>query len=97
MHFSTLPRHFLDTSSTLPRPLPNLATASTPAAFEFGYMVAAGQARIVGSGSESSYAHSPAHLSTVKAHIVEKFVAGLGGKTDPVGPSPVIVHVTQVT
>ena len=28
--------------------------------------------------------------------IVDKFVPGLGGKTDPVGPSPVIIHVDQL-
>ena len=55
------------------RPLPNLATPTTPAGFNFGYMVAAGQ-----------------------ANIVNKFVPGLGGKTDPVGPSPVIIHVDQL-
>ena len=55
------------------RPMPNLATPTTPAGFNFGYMVAAGQ-----------------------ANIVNKFVPGLGGKTDPVGPSPVIIHVDQL-
>ena len=55
------------------RPLPNLATRQVPAGFDFGYMVAWGQAA-----------------------IVDKFVPGLGGKTDPVGPSPVIMHVEQL-
>ena len=44
-----------------------------PAGFNFGYMVAWGQ-----------------------ASVVDKFVPGLGGKTDPVGPSPVIMHVEQL-
>ena len=28
--------------------------------------------------------------------MVDKFVPGLGGKTDPVGPSPVMIHVEQL-
>ena len=32
-----------------------------------------------------------------QAKIVDKFVPGLGGKTDPVGPSPVIIHVDQLS
>ena len=31
-----------------------------------------------------------------QANIVNKFVPGLGGRTDPVGPSPVIIHVSQL-
>ena len=62
-----------ETDHILLRPLPNLATETTPAAFNFGYMVAAGQ-----------------------AHIVELFVPGLGGKTDPVGPSPLIISKAQL-
>jgi len=64
--------YIAETDHILLRPLPNLATASTPAAFNFGYMVPWGQAK-----------------------IVDKFVPGLGGKTDPVGPSPVIIHIEQ--
>eukprot|EP00965_Chrysotila_dentata_P247985 6208071-Pleurochrysis_carterae.AAC.2 len=30
-----------------------------------------------------------------QAHIVDLFVPGLGGKTDPVGPSPLIIHREQ--
>eukprot|EP00966_Prymnesium_polylepis_P060483 1403361-Prymnesium_polylepis.1 len=65
--------YIAETDHILLRPLPNLATPTVPAAFNFGYMVAAGQAK-----------------------IVDKFVAGLGGKTDPIGPSPVIIHVDQL-
>ena len=57
--------YIAETDHVMLRPMPNLATPTTPAAFEFGYMVAWGQAK-----------------------IVDKFVPGLGGKTDPVGPSP---------
>ena len=31
-----------------------------------------------------------------QANIVNKFVPGLGGNTDPVGPSPVIIHKDQL-
>jgi hypothetical protein len=31
-----------------------------------------------------------------QAKIVNKFVPGLGGKTDPIGPSPLIIHVEQL-
>ena len=31
-----------------------------------------------------------------QASVVDKFVPGLGGKTDPVGPSPVMIHVEQL-
>ena len=48
-------------------------TRHVPAGFNFGYMVAWGQ-----------------------ASVVDKFVPGLGGKTDPVGPSPVIIHVEML-
>lgn len=65
--------YIAETDHVLLRPLPNLATETVPAAFNFGYMVAWGQAK-----------------------IVDKFVPGLGGKTDPVGPSPVIIHVEQL-
>ena len=65
--------YIAETDHVMLRPLPNLATPSRPAAFNFGYMVAWGQAK-----------------------IVDKFVPGLGGKTDPVGPSPVIIHVRQL-
>ena len=65
--------YIAETDHILLRPLPNLATAEVPAAFNFGYMVAWGQ-----------------------ANIVNKFVPGLGGKTDPVGPSPVIIHKSQL-
>ena len=65
--------YIAETDHLMLRPLPNLATPTTPAGFNFGYMVAAGQ-----------------------ANIVNKFVPGLGGKTDPVGPSPVIIHVDQL-
>lgn len=65
--------YIAETDHVLLRPLPNLATPTTPAAFDFGYMVAWGQAK-----------------------IVDKFVPGLGGKTDPVGPSPVIIHKAQL-
>ena len=65
--------YIAETDHILLRPLPNLATPTVPAAFNFGYMVAWGQAK-----------------------IVDKFVPGLGGKTDPVGPSPVIIHVDQL-
>ena len=65
--------YIAETDHILLRPLPNLATPDVPAAFNFSYMVAWGQAK-----------------------IVEKFVPGLGGKTDPVGPSPVIIHVNQL-
>ena len=65
--------YIAETDHVLLRPLPNLATADTPAAFNFGYMVAWGQ-----------------------ANIVNKFVPGLGGKTDSVGPSPVIIHKRQL-
>ena len=65
--------YIAETDHVLLRPMPNLATADTPAAFNFGYMVAWGQ-----------------------ANIVNKFVPGLGGKTDPVGPSPVIIHKKQL-
>ena len=65
--------YIAETDHLMLRPMPNLATPTTPAGFNFGYMVAAGQ-----------------------ANIVNKFVPGLGGKTDPVGPSPVIIHVDQL-
>ena len=65
--------YIAETDHVMLRPLPNLATEAVPAAFNFGYMVAWGQAK-----------------------IVDKFVPGLGGKTDPVGPSPVIIHVAQL-
>ena len=65
--------YIAETDHIMLRPLPNLATATVPAAFNFGYMVAWGQ-----------------------ANIVNKFVPGLGGKTDPVGPSPVIIHKSQL-
>ncbi len=65
--------YIAETDHVMLRPLPNLATPTMPAAFNFGYMVAWGQAK-----------------------IVDKFVPGLGGKTDPVGPSPVIIHVEQL-
>lgn len=65
--------YIAETDHILLRPLPNLATETVPAAFNFGYMVAWGQ-----------------------ANIVNKFVPGLGGKTDPVGPSPVIIHKSQL-
>ena len=51
----------------------NSMIAYEPAGFNFGYMVAWGQAK-----------------------VVDKFVPGLGGKTDPVGPSPVMIHVEQL-
>lgn len=65
--------YIAETDHILLRPIPNLATPEMPAAFNFGYMVAWGQ-----------------------ANIVNKFVPGLGGKTDPVGPSPVIIHKAQL-
>ena len=65
--------YIAETDHVLLRPMPNLATPDVPAAFNFGYMVAWGQ-----------------------ANIVNKFVPGLGGKTDPVGPSPVIIHKRQL-
>ena len=65
--------YIAETDHVMLRPLPNLATAQMPAGFNFGYMVAWGQAK-----------------------IVDKFVPGLGGKTDPVGPSPIIIHVEQL-
>lgn len=65
--------YIAETDHILLRPLPNLASRTVPAAFNFGYMVAWGQAK-----------------------VVDKFVPGLGGKTDPVGPSPVIIHVEQL-
>merc|ERR1712185_500748 len=65
--------YIAETDHILLRPLPNLATDKVPAAFNFGYMVAWGQ-----------------------ANIVNKFVPGLGGNTDPVGPSPVIIHKAQL-
>ena len=70
---SPLQVYIAETDHLMLRPMPNLATPTTPAGFNFGYMVAAGQ-----------------------ANIVNKFVPGLGGKTDPVGPSPVIIHVDQL-
>lgn len=36
-----------ETDHILLRPLPNLATATVPAAFHFGYMIADGQAKII--------------------------------------------------
>ena len=65
--------YIAETDHIMLRPLPNLATPTVPVAFNFGYMVAWGQ-----------------------ASIVDKFVPGLGGKTDPVGPSPVLIHVAQL-
>lgn len=43
------------------------------------------------STSARANARSPA-----QANIVEKFVPGLGGKTDPIGPSPLIIHKEQL-
>ena len=65
--------YIAETDHLMLRPLPNLATRHVPAGFDFGYMVAWGQ-----------------------ASVVDKFVPGLGGKTDPVGPSPVMIHVEQL-
>ena len=65
--------YIAETDHLMLRPLPNLATPTVPAAFNFGYMVAWGQ-----------------------ASVVDRFVKGLGGKTDPVGPSPVMIHVEQL-
>ena len=65
--------YIAETDHLMLRPLPNLATRHVPAGFNFGYMVAWGQ-----------------------ASVVDRFVPGLGGKTDPVGPSPVIIHVEQL-
>jgi hypothetical protein len=65
--------YIAETDHILLRPLPNLASETMPVGFNFGYMVAWGQ-----------------------ANIVNKFVPGLGGKTDPVGPSPVIIHKAQL-
>ena len=57
------------------RPIPNLATASKPAAFVFGYM----------------------HGHTSQDGIVRRYwPEGSGAKLDPVGPSPLLIHLDQL-
>ena len=57
------------------RPIPNLATESTPAAFVFGYM----------------------HGHKSQDGIVRRYwPEGSGAKLDPVGPSPLLIHLDQL-
>jgi len=65
----------LETDHVLMRPIPNLATPSTPAAFVFGYM----------------------HGHASQDAIVRRYwPEGSGAQLDPVGPSPLLIHLDQL-
>ena len=65
----------LETDHVIMKPIPNLATADTPAAFTFGYM----------------FAH-PSQDAIIRKYWPEGSSAAL----DPVGPSPLLIHVEQL-
>jgi len=65
----------LETDHVLMKPIPNLATATTPAAFVFGYM----------------------HGHQAQDAIVRRYwPQGGGARLDPVGPSPLLIHLDQL-
>jgi hypothetical protein len=65
----------METDHVLMRPMPNLATASAPAGWDFGYM----------------------HAHAAQDRIIQKYwPEGDYSKLDPVGPSPVLIHLDQL-
>jgi len=65
----------LETDHVLMRPIPNLATPTTPAAFVFGYM----------------------HANSRQEYIIKRYWPdGSSAGLDPVGPSPLLIHLDQL-
>jgi hypothetical protein len=65
----------LETDHVLMQPIPNEATPTTPAGFDFGYM------------------HAGPHQNSI---IQKYWPEGTYESLDPVGPSPVIIHLDQL-
>lgn len=65
----------LETDHVLMQPIPNLATETMPAAYDFGYM----------------------HAHVGQNRIIRKYwPEGDASQLDPVGPSPLLIHVDQL-
>ena len=87
----------LETDHVLMQPIPNLATRTTPAAFTFGYMHAHASQERDHRRPRHPPPSSPPPSPPPQDWVIQRYwPEGSSASLDPVGPSPLLIHLDQL-